>query len=61
MSFAIGLRNGFCFGLDIVSAHDDLVYQGGHIYVANGIVFTIACIHVIIGSFEYLEEGPDEE
>lgn len=55
MSFAFGLRNGFCFGVDFVSVDGDLVIQHGRAYIWDGIAITFACFHVLIGHAEDVE------
>jgi len=55
MSFAFGLRNGFCLGLDICSVDGDLVVQNGRAFLWDGIAVTCACFHMLFGYAEEVE------
>ena len=58
MNIGIGLKNGFCFGVDI-SACNDVIIKDEEAYLVDGIVFTIGPVEIMFGAFVFL--GPATE
>lgn len=51
ITYAMGIKNGFCIGIDISSANKDIVYSDDCCFIVNGIVITVGPFYLIIGEF----------